>query len=168
MARELVSIAEAVREELQTAQDADTFAGPTWRAERSYADWDLELATTDGVRVDVVLVGNGVVIEQQTQTGVAYFVPIDIAVRKKLRAEDDYDGGGPSILSTTVLDELVDLVEHIAEYFATPSRRLTTYTNAVFDAVTIITANDKTTLREMRQFTGVVRVTLRSDKELSP
>ena len=163
---------EAVRAELEAAQAAGTFGTLSWFPVRSYADWDLDLATADyeKIYVDVVLVSNGITIERETQTGVRYTVPVDIGIRKKLGPADEALGVTPdrSVLDNAVIDSLVDLTEHIAEYFPTPSGRLATYTNAVVEgSPDVRTVAGRDHLRN-RQFTGVVRVTHRVDKELTP
>lgn len=171
MSRVIVSVADAVRAELQTAQDAGTFGSLDWTAERSYAEWDLELHAEEGIRVDVVAATASAELDREagTNSSLVYRVPIDIGVRKKLGPESDAGdaSGDPRIFANEVIDELVDLTEQIAEFVAAPDFRLTAYTEAVWQESNIRTFANARHLREWRQYTGIVRVTFRVDRELS-
>lgn len=159
----LVTVAEAVKDELQTGSDAGSFA-TEFQPVRSYPDWDWPLETPDDLRVDVVAV-NTSPVDLDTRESVAYEIRVDVGVRYKFKREDgDQDTGH---ITVEVVDDFVVLVEQIAEYFASSSRwRLTDVGNAVWTSSEIRVAGDVKHLRELRQFTGVVRLTFRVDKAL--
>lgn len=158
-----VSVATAV---LAMVSDADL--SQKFTAERSYADWELELTDYSRLHVDVVPVMNDQLVDLAAR-GIAagakvnYTVPIDIAVRYRFGQDEQDDTTGR--IPNAAVDSLVALVVDIAELFT--KQRLTDFTAGVHQE-TRITANPvKQHLHQLRQFTGIVRVTFRVDRTIT-
>lgn len=165
----LVAVAKAVAKELETAS-----LGRTFTVERSYADWDEELPGLSELRLDVVPVPT-VGHEQFTRGLWRYVVQVNLVLRKRLTiAEQDAPTG--KLLAAEV-DSLVELLQRIGEYFAPiqpgqSGRRLADLPEAVWlpadgDArgFEMPAAYVREHLREMRQYTGVVRLTYAVPRE---
>ena len=157
----LVDVAEAVKDEL--ALGTHLFA---IEPERSYADWDMRLEDLDTVRVDVVPVG---VRETRLEARgeLVYLCDVDIGVRKRFGADDHDDPTGRIELSE--IDDLIQLVEQLHEYMVDADnngRRLTNYAAAAWQECSIRASYIREHLREMQQFTGILRVTYDAAKAL--
>lgn len=161
-----VSVAKAVESQIRTAMEAEGLV-TQFTLVRSYADWefdaktqdDLALREEDKLRVDVVGHMTEQTIELAARGGkTALVIPVDIAVRKRLGPDkQDEDTGLPTI---DPIDELMLLVQQL--YLMFMPIRLTDFTYAVWDGenggVKILVAPDRRHLRDLRQFTGLIRV----------
>lgn len=130
---------------------------------RSYADWTLELKNAASLRVDVVPVANEVKIEADCRDGVEYDIAIDIAVRKKF-SQDDRDEDTGDIQNSSV-DPLTFYVEEIAENFVL--NRFADLEVATWQGTKIEALFIPQHLRELSQFTGIVRLSFQASRTLS-
>ncbi len=156
-----VAIAQGVADQIGQIN----FGDEPIEAERSYADWELGLTDAGELHVDVV----AVTTEQKTElvargARARYTVPIDIAVRYRFGEQDQDDQSGR--IDVAKIDGLVLLVEQIHEQFL--PNRLTEFTDAVWVETKILVCPLLKHLRELRQFTGIVRVTFEAVKDLAP
>jgi hypothetical protein len=153
-----VTVAKAVTAELAAASLSQEF-----EPERSYADWDLPLEDSDRLHVDVVIVTTEQKSKLDTRSGLNYLVPIDIAIRKRFsQGQQDDDTGRVNIDD---IDALMLLTDEIHRLFI--PRRLTTFAEAVWQETKILVAPERKHLRELRQFTGIVRVTFDASGNLA-
>jgi hypothetical protein len=121
--------------------------------ERSYAEWDMQVAESDGLRVDVVLNTVEQKVDAQTRQGLKYEVPVDIAIRQRLGSDkQDLDTGRIAIEH---IDNLMKLVEDIHLLYL----RSKPDDGSVWHDTKIFVAPLKHHLREFRQFTAIIRVT---------
>lgn len=131
---------------------------------RSYADWELKLedaAPANAVLVDVVPVSSPD-FELETRGSVVYRPQVDIVVRKRL-GDESKDASGRLIV--LVVDELVYLVEEIAEHFACNRFELAEH-QPIWQATEILSAYMPSHIRQFQQFTGVVRLTFSASVDL--
>lgn len=153
------------------AKIADSNLNPDITLEESYADWDLKLESTDllemrdidKLRVDVV----AQMAEQKQDAGsrpggkARFIVPIDIAVRRKF-GQDKLNGGRIKIEET---DALVFLVQQLCLLLTFADLELDDYDGASWDqesgGTSILTIPDPKRLRELHQFTSIIRVYFR-------
>ena len=158
MASVLVQIADAIITELQ----AGTFTRDI-NPIRSYAEWSMELEDADTLHVDVVPVT--MATELGDRNSLQYLCEVDVGIRQRFSqaGTDERDG---RILNTAI-DPLVELAEQIGELLSDPAeRRLTDYTTATWEATNVLAPYYRDHLREMRQFTSVVRLTYRAFVDL--
>lgn len=155
-----VSVAKGVLAMLAAATLSKTIS-----PERSYADWEmlLELAEEDGLRVDVVAVTTEQKTDLSSRGSSQFLIPIDIAVRRKFGVDRQDDDTGR--IEIAEIDALCLLVQEIHELF-TPLR-LVDFTAGVWQENRILVCPIKEHLRLNRQFTGIVRVTFRVDKDVA-
>jgi len=153
----LVATADAVLSAL-----ADQRFSQEFEPERSYADWELPLEDSAELHVDVVPV-NSPDFELETRGSVSYMPQVDIVIRKRL-AHDQQEPDGTLVLPE--IDDLVYLVEEIAEYFVTD--RFGDSDTIVWQRTQIVAAFKPSHLRQYRQFTGIVRFTFRAAQDLVP
>ncbi len=161
-----VSVAKAVESQIRSAMEADELAAQ-FTLVRSYADWefdaktqdDLALREEDKLRVDVV----GHMTEQTVELAArgskaALVIPVDIAVRRRLGRDKQNDDTG--LLELEPIDELMLLVQQL--YLMFMPTRPTDFPHSVWDGenggVKILVAPDRRHLRDLRQFTGLIRV----------
>lgn len=151
----LVSTADAVLNSL-----ADQRFSQEFEPERSYADWELPLEDSDDLHVDIVPV-NSPDFELETRGSISYAPQVDIVVRKRL-AQDQQEADGSFVLPE--IDDLVYLVEEIAEYFV--ADRFSEIESIVWQRTQILAAYKPSHLRQHRQFTGIVRLTFSATSDL--
>jgi len=137
----MIDVADAVAAELNGHSFSQEFT-----ATRTYADWDEEL-TNSILRCDLVPVAS-MQTDLETRGSVSYLCSVDIGLRKKLDA-----GSGGHVTAATV-DDLVRLVEEVHEW--TIGRELDI---ATWDSTVLVAAFVPEHLRQMNQFTGIVRIT---------
>lgn len=148
-----------IAEKIKDALNAGTFS-VTFTAERSYAQWEEQLEDLDTLRVDVVPLQAGPATNIETRSEVEYLAEIDIGVRKRFgRSEQEAETGR---VDSTEIDDLVLLVQEIAEFFTTD--RLTDTNTGIWQTTEIKQSWSRKHLREMRQFFGFVRLTFRVTK----
>lgn len=152
----LVLAAEAVLLAIQ----GHTFSLP-FEAERSYANWDLKLEDAAGLRVDVVPVFNPN-SEMDSRGSLKYELAVDVGVRKRLGLDAQAESGQ---IDVEEIDRLVFLVEELHEFFL--GRRLNDESNAIWTAVDIRAAYIPRHLKELRQFTGLIRLSFESSGRVS-
>lgn len=153
-----VSIAKAVEIRIRGTKFAQEFI-----VERSYADWDLkledldtlEMKDSDKLRIDVVNHSTGHAIEQVARGKLKFTVPIDIAIRKKFGPADS--GGDTGRINLAAIDELMELTQRIYTLFA--HQELNGFPESTQEETEIMVAPFREHLRELRQFTSIVRVT---------
>lgn len=126
------------------------------KAERSYADWDDTLQEMDELHIDVVPVMHSD-CELETRGEVKYTTLVDIGVRKRFSPETQVNGKLPQ----EDLDSLVKLTEKLHELFV--MSRIDAY-SAAWSSTDSRTSYVRKHLRELRQFTGIVRVGWRVNK----
>lgn len=161
-----VSVAKAVESQIRTAMEADELA-TRFTLVRSYADWefdaktqdDLVLREEDKLRVDVVGHMTEQKVAMDARGGKVFLViPVDVAVRKRLGRDKQDDDTG--LVELEPIDELMLLVQQL--YLMFMQTRLTDFAYAVWDGenggVKILTAPDRRHLRDLRQFTGLLRI----------
>ncbi len=156
MAAVLVDAAEAVKTGLNSASLSQSF-----RAERSYADWDMELEDIDTLRVDVVPVAHED-SDLADRGHIAYECAIDVGIRKRFSQDDQAMSGR---VATDEVDALVLLVEDVVELFA--GKVLTDFTSGIWHEAEVRASFNRAHLRELRQFTGIVRLPFDVEKALS-
>lgn len=155
---EQVTITEAVKVAIEAAELSQEFT-----VERSYADWDLELASNTDLRVDVVAVTTKQTAEPIARGPViAYTVPVDVAVRKRFATESQDDEGR---IPNSLLDPLVYLVQEIHELFALAY--LTGNVGKWAEPPRILVCPNPRDLRQNKQFTAILRLTFRSERNLA-
>lgn len=159
-----VSIAKAV-----TAQLAAASLSQPIQPERSYADWSQPLereqvSDEERLYVDVVPQSTGLQVGLQTRGSNEHRVAIDIAVRRRF-SQDKQDRDTGRVVIDEV-DALMLLVQEIHEQFMPV--RLTDFEDAAWDpdqGTRILVAPLKRHLYEMKQFTGIVRLTFIASKD---
>jgi hypothetical protein len=155
------AISVAVAKEV-TAMLAAADLSQDFEPERSYADWQLELKSAGTLRVDVVAVTTKQEVELAARGGAKFYtIPVDIAVRQKFgQAAQDEDTGRIEIAT---VDELVYLVQEIHELFL--PNRLENFQAGVWQETKLIANPLHHHLQKLRQFTGIVRVTFKAEKD---
>ena len=155
----LIEVADAVSDAL----NGHDFGIP-FTAQRSYADWNDELADLAEVKVDVVPFRS---VPDLDSVG-TYEIPvtIDILIRKHF---DYSDQDSDQTIPNEIIDPLIKLVQDVWEFFA-PSQAngahtgrltLTSGLSAAWDSdnpARVMADYVRPHLRKMRQFTGWIRV----------
>lgn len=170
-------IAEQVYNRLYNAQNGELVVDQ-FDLERSYAEWDLDLTNIDRAElrdeeklfVDVVAHTTEQQVEANTRGGsVRFTVPIDIAIRRKF-GQDKQDPTTGRI-AIEHIDQLVLLTQQIYLLFLQQRLSTTNFPYTVWDAekggTSIVVCPIKDHLRNMRQFTSIVRTYLRADAKPS-
>jgi hypothetical protein len=157
-----VSVAKAVVTELAAATLSQKIT-PV----RSWADWVQPLETDDTCKentlyVDVVPVATAQEVEASSRSTLRYTCPIDIAVRKKVGADRQDEDTGRIVIEE--IDSLMVLVQEIHELFTLA--RMQDFDAAAWQGTKRLVAPHKPHLRDMRQFTGIVRVSFRVDRKV--
>ena len=166
MAAAAVRLADAVVARLLQAESENALSiAEAITIERSYADWDLALDASDsGLRIDVVAVSIGLEFTKTARGKHSYTIPVDIAVRRKFTADEDNPRTGR--IPNSMVDPLVELVEEIYNLFD-KIEHLPDYESAAPTGNISISANPFAKhLREIRQFTGVVRVAFQINESI--
>lgn len=149
MTAALITAAEAIKNVLNAGEFIADF-----EAERSYPDWNLELAEAKQLHVDVVPVGY-VETALASRGSVGYQVTVDIGVRKKFGQLSQESRTGR--IDVAEIDELILLVQQIHQYMCHQDRRVLAE-NVHWKETVITDAYVTKHLRELRQFTGLIRV----------
>lgn len=160
MAAVLIEVADALTAELRSAVEDGEFAGLHFDPERSYADWDEELADLDCLHVDIVPATYDET-DLDTRGSVGYVVSVDVVIRKKFSQEKRQQNGK---IDPEEIDRLVLFVEEIHEYLC--KIRLTGYEDASWKEAMIRSAYSREHLRTMGMFLGVIRVSFDVSKLL--
>lgn len=154
----VVAVAKAVVLQLQAGSYSQAIA-----PERSYADWDLALEDSNTLHVDVAAVISEQKVDLDTRGGkLQYTVPVDICVRQRFGNDSQDDDTGR--IDLVELDGLMLLTQEIFETFI--PQRLTTFDEGVWQETKIIASPVIKNLRELHQFTGIVRVTSRVARQV--
>ena len=151
-----VAIAKAIETEIANTK----FSQTGFVLERNYADWDLdlakmdsaELAATEKLRVDITSYTESQEIDLLTRSAVQIRSAVDIAVRRRFGPDYQEEGTGRIIISE--IDNLMLFVQEIHILLASMQAP-----DALFESTTVVEAPVRDHLREMRQFTGVIRTT---------
>jgi hypothetical protein len=151
----LVSTADAVLNALAGASLSQMI-----EPRRSYADWELPLEGSSDLQVDVVPV-NGPDFELETRHSISYSPQVDIVIRRAL-GQDEQEEDGSLVLAE--IDDLVYLVEQIAEFFVTD--RFSEVESIIWQRTQILAAYKASHLRQHRQFTGIIRLTFSATSDL--
>ena len=133
--------------------------------ERSYADWEKPLEADDDcpcgrLLIDVVANTAQQRMEMASRGVLTYTMPVDIAIRKRFGAEHQSDQTGR--ISVAQYDAMALLTQEIHEYCV--QLRLTDFDSAVWRETMIVVSPNTDHLRQMRQWTSVVRVTFDARK----
>lgn len=153
MAAVLVDVADAVKDELASITGLVLAIDP----ERSYADWDEQLEDLSTLRVDVVPVNVGET-ELDSRGESRFLCHVDIGVRYRFAPEERESTGR---ITVSEIDDLLLLLQQFHDHFVNngEGRRLTSYTAAAWTETNVRTWYVREHLREMGQYTGIVRVT---------
>lgn len=142
--------------------------------ERSYAEWDMNLAGSqeawelkdaDKLHIDVVAHTTEQEHQLSARGRLQFDCPIDIAVRKRLSFQEQDAASG--LLNPDEIDSLVKLTEDLHVLFT--ASRLPDLNCAVWHpqkGTRVLVCPMREHLRELRQFTSIVRVTFRADMKL--
>ena len=150
MAAVVVEVRNALAAMLEAADLSQEFT-----LEESYADWELELKSGNELRVDVVAVTTKQRADLDTRGSYVYSTPIDIAIRKRIAADEQQDDNGRALVA--VVDGLMLLTQEIFELVM--PERLPEFDDAAWQSTEILVAPDKEMLRKNKQFTSVIRLT---------
>lgn len=144
----IIAIPKAIAEDINE-QDF----GVAFVARRSYANWRDRLEDQDALQVDVVPVNKyDPVLHDRSE--IASRLSVDIVVRKRFgSSESDSDGN----IAIEEVDALVQLTANIGEHYV--ADRVPDIDNAVWQETKVMAAYVPSHLRELRQFTGHVRIT---------
>lgn len=168
----LVQVAEAIRSEL-----ADHDFGVPFEPVRSYADWDLPL-DMDDCELHVDVVPFSAKPSPETRGSKEYSVSVDVCIRKKLGFDEQHSETGEIV--NEEVDALVELTEQVGEYFAydgplegrlpdVPEASWSMDTGSSFREASGGTdfkaMYDRDHLRELRQYTALIRLSYRVTKE---
>lgn len=136
---------------------------------RSYGTWDIELKSLEGLalqeseklRIDVVTHTLSQQIDHRARNSIKFVVPVDVAVRKKF-GNDQIDQATGDI-HTSAIDEMMLLQQEIHLLFA--GQLLADFPCGAWDqeagGTEVIFGPLKAHLREMNQFTGLLRIYFR-------
>lgn len=156
----MAGVLEQVAQGITDALNGATTLSREFTAEHSFADWQDLLKDVDRLHVDVVPFFRGVT-ELFAQKEIQYVVPVDVAVRQRFASDQDRGDGRIPIAKVY---ELIELVEEIGEFFHV--KRLANFDAAVWDETEVRVWYSRRDLRELRQYTGIVRVTHLVHKDL--
>lgn len=171
----LVTVAKAVTSRIAAAVAEGEFGTAVFTPERTYADWDLELTNIDALdlrdsdklHVDVVSHTTQQATQLSSRGTIQYTVPVDIAVRRKFGTDKTSDDTGR--VAVEEIDKLMLLVQQLHVLF-TAQRLVQDFEHAVWDnaagGTNIVAAPVRQHLRELRQFTGIIRIFFRVDVKL--
>ena len=166
------AVAQAVVDKIQASALEHDFT-----PERSYADWELKLENMDLLdlrdidKLHVDVVAHTTQQQQDVSArGMARFIqPVDIAVRRKFGQDKQKEDTGR--IKIEEIDALVLLVQQLCLMFTQVLLDVTDYPGAVWDSenggTSILYNPDQKTLREKRQFTGLIRIFFRVDAPLN-
>lgn len=165
-----VLVAEAVKDRIIAG--ADRLTETQYTVRRSYLEWDLDLKglehadlqDDEKLLIDVVAHSTLQETELSARGKNRFTVPVDIAVRRKFgELEKDRTTGRIKIEE---IDRYVLLIEELHLMF-TATSLADDFPYSVWDndkgGTRIVVNPDRDHLREMKQFTGIVRVFLRAD-----
>ena len=145
-----VSVANALVSQLADGAFSQSFVP------RLVFDNELELKNAGTLHVDVIMADVNADVE--SQTGVVYTVPIDVVVRQRFARNNDGD------VPAADVNNLILLVEEVFEGLALA--RLSGHPAAAYSEVEIRALFVPKHLRELGQFTGIIRLTYEADKGL--
>ena len=144
-----VDIAKQVTSMLASAVLSQAFV-----PERNYADFDLEL-TDEAVHVDVVAVTTKQTLDLASRGQITREVPIDVALRKRFpQSSQDVSSGRVQVAE---IDAMMLLAEEIASLLV--PQRLGGAVNAVWQSTELLAMPVVKHIRELRQFTAIIRTT---------
>jgi hypothetical protein len=169
----VVAVAKAVAQRIDAEQRNRKFS-QQFATERSYANWERELKDIDDLQLDecdktfVDVVGHMTTQDfSLAARGMGrYRVPVDIALRRKFGS--DKQDGDTGRIAIEEIDNLMLLFQELHLFHA--KHRLVEFPYAVWDeedgGTQILVAPDRRLLREIRQFTAIMRITFRADVKL--
>lgn len=132
-------------------------------AERSYADWAMELKDLDTLHVDVVP-SPSIDGEIEDRRHAKLTVGFDVGIRKRF-GTDDQDGDTGRIERESI-DELVNLVQEIWLWLIMQNYRVTDAGTAVWKESRIVSGFSRRDLRKNRQFSGIIRTSYEVERSL--
>jgi len=161
------AIAVSIAKVVESAISSSSLSQKDFTLQRSYAEWDLDLSKMDALEVgeseklhvDVVSHTTEQEVELSSRTTMQYMIPIDIAVRKRFGSAHQEQGTGR--IAITDIDALILLVQEL--HVVLTKLRTNGQVKAVWQSSQILAAPVREHLREMRQFTGIIRVIFRAD-----
>lgn len=122
-------------------------------ARRSYANWRDKLEEQDTLHVDVVPVNKfDPVLHDRSE--IMSLLSVDIVVRKRFGSSEVESDGN---IATAEVDALVQLTTDIGEHYV--ADRVPDVDDAVWRETKVMAAYVPSHLRELRQYTGHVRIT---------
>lgn len=136
--------------------------GVEFKAERSYADWDLPLEDAEQLHIDVVPM-NHAASELNSRGNAGYNVTVNIGVRKRFDpAESEQLTGRVSLAE---VDRMVQLLEQIHEHLCGYEKRVLA-SNVAWQKSEITDSYVAEHLRQHRQYTGLILCTYRVKRAL--
>lgn len=157
MTSALITTPDAVKDVINSA----THWSQPLAAERSYADWDLEL-TDNALHCDVVLAGAQIADELADRESVDVTVPVHIAIRKKFEQDQLVESTGRVLV--TEIDDLVQVVDDLHLFFATD--RFDEFPDVVWQETRLVSAFSREMLRTHRQFVGVLELLFTANQSI--
>lgn len=163
----IVQVADALKDEY-----ARFDYGETAVVERSYATWGLKMADVTGVdleledakilHVDFAVHTTAQEVEHAARQRVAMVSPIDVVIRKKFGLADQEAATGR--LQTEEIDRMMALIQ--ALHLHVMAKQLEEFSSAAWVNTELLAAPVKEHLRDLRQFTAILRLTFRSHLRL--
>jgi hypothetical protein len=135
----------------------------TFRAERSYADFDEQLHELGAVRVDVVPVTDPITY-LQSRDGINWDLSIDVGVRKRFDQDEIDQASGKIILSA--IDQLTSLLESLATLLVAQRIDSLLPAGTWWRSTDIRQLYTRDHLRQWSQFTGFVRITITTESQI--
>jgi hypothetical protein len=136
--------------------------GVAFKAERSYADWDLKLEDAGELHVDVVPMGHPTAI-LRSRGSVTYRVTVNIGLRKRFTQQESEQQTGRIDLAE--VDRMVQLLEQIHELMCGWDKR-SLADNVAWQESGITDSYVAEHLRQHRQYTGLILLTYHVTKTL--
>jgi len=136
--------------------------------ERTYADLEERLENAiegeNPPRIDVTGVIHEQVVESASRGKLRYLCPVDILIRRKFEPKD-YDEETGRVTKANV-DEMTLLVQEVVEACSQQRIAESETIDMVWQSCKIVVSPVTKHLRELKQFTAILRVTFRTDREI--
>ena len=153
------SISVSIAKAIESAIEGKILSQQNFDLVRSYAEWDIDLSKIDSnelpeeekLRVDITSYTTDQEVEQLSRSAVQLRVATDIAVRRKFGP--NYQNEGTGRIEIAEIDALMLFIQELVLLFSEfelPGVR--------WESTNIVEAPVREHLRELRQFTGVLRI----------
>ena len=163
-----VDIAEGIKDKIASFDLSEE----DYTLERSYADWDLELKDMDGfelsddekLRVDVVIHTTQQEAELATRGTVQFNVPLDVAIRRKFGRDKQDETTGR--IAVEYIDQLMLFTQEMHLELTKLRMVSEEELRGIWQSTTLLANPVRQHLRELRQFTSIIRILFRADVAL--